>query len=176
MAKAALIPAYSIDPAMTPGFDGPVGYRKNEDVFIFSSEFKNWMYAYQDGRCGYCGVHLGPTWSGNRKAHVEHIVNRRQGGSDLPPNVMYSCNVCNHQKRDRHFSVLAERIQFRDTGLSGIISMDQARALVDAGISLGLKPIRPFHFSQMNWAHVPLAVQVDRQRMAEEFDLSPRRS
>lgn len=174
MVKAALIPVYPNDPAMTPGFDGPVGYRGKGDAFAFSEQFKDWMYLYQEGRCGYCGVYLGETWAGNRKAHVEHIVNRRQGGGDLPPNVMYSCSSCNHQKRDNHFSSLSERIQFRESGLVGIISLTQAHALIEAGINLGFKPPRPFHFSKMNWAHVTSVVEVDRQRMSEEFALSQR--
>lgn len=171
MIKAALIPVYPTDPAMTPGFDGPVGYKKKDDAFTFSERFKDWMFVYQDGRCGYCGVFLGETWVGNRKAHVEHIVNRSQGGSDLPPNVLYSCSSCNNQKRDHHYSVLIERIQFRESGLAGIISLAQARSLIDAGIDLGFKPPRPFHFSTMNWSHVRPVVEVDRNRMAEEFSL-----
>lgn len=171
MIKAALIPVYSTDPEMVPGFDGPVGYRNKHDDFSFSERFKDWMFIYQGGRCGYCGTNLGETWVGNRKAHVEHIVNRRQGGGDLPPNVMYACGPCNHQKRDHHFSVLVERIQLRESGLREIITMAQANKLLEAGIDLGFKPSRPFHFSKMNWAHVQPAVHVDRQRMAEEFSL-----
>jgi len=176
MVKAALIPVYPTDLAMTPGFDGPVGYKGKDDIFSFSERFKDWMFIYQDGRCGYCGVSLGDTWAGNRKAHIEHIVCRRQGGGDLPPNVMYACNTCNNQKRDLHFSVLAERIQFRESRVANLITIKQAHGLIAAGIDLGFKPIKPFYFSMMNWKHVSSAVEVDRQRMAEEFSLERRRA
>lgn len=172
MVKAALIPTYAKDPSVLPGFDGPVGYRRKDGMFTFSDMFKDWMFLYQDGRCGYCGVVLGDTWFGNRKAHVEHIVCRAHGGDDLPPNVMYACSTCNNQKRDLHFSVLAERIQFRESVAAGIITINQAHKLIAAGINLGFKPAKPFHFSKMNWKHVYAAVAVDRQRMAEEFNLS----
>lgn len=176
MAKKALNPVYSNSPEITPGFEGPVGYRADHDIFLFSNHFKDWLFAFQGGHCGYCGVHLGEGWKGNRKAHVEHVVSRRLGGSDLPPNIMFACSKCNMQKRDKHFSVLTEHIQLRDTGLGDIINIEQARKLVAVGVDIGLKPARPFHFSRMNWAHVQPAVEVDRQRMAEEFTLSQRRT
>lgn len=171
MEKKALIPVYSDSPEILPGFEGPVGYRGAKDLFVYSERFKEWMFEYQCGRCGYCGVNLGATWMGNRKAHVEHIVARRQGGSDLPPNVMYACSKCNMQKRDNHFSSLADRIQLSAANLDKVITVSQAKQLTAMGIDLGMKPINPFYFSRMNWAHVQPAVEVDRQRMAEEFEL-----
>lgn len=143
------------DQSVTPGFSGAVVISQGEIVAQFSDKFRDWMFAYQARQCGYCGDHMGNDWSGNPKAHIDHIKPRRAGGSDLPPNLIYACRECNIQKRNDHYSTLKLKIALRRAGVQGLITPNQAKQLIHAGL-LNVKPLELLHFETQEWLHIKM--------------------
>lgn len=149
------------DQSITPGFTGTVIRYFGQHSAVFTDEFRDWLFAYQDGRCGYCGDSLGDDWSGNKKAHVEHIKHRDGGGQDIPPNLMYACAECNVQKRQDHYSTMNLKIAMRRAGISGLITVRQAKTLIDMGL-LNVNPLERLFFEDTDWTHIhPLPAQED---------------
>ncbi len=134
-------------------FSGPVVRLVGFDTASFTDEFRDWLFSAQDGDCGYCGISLGETWSGNTNAHVEHIKPRRLGGADAPPNLMFSCKSCNSTKGNNHFRSLHLKWAVRNSELQGVISVDQAQKLIDLGV-LDIVVGTEFHFEIMGWTHM----------------------
>jgi 5-methylcytosine-specific restriction endonuclease McrA len=52
------------------------------------------VYSLYDGHCAYCGRKIEI-----EDMQVDHIVPKRQGGSDFFSNLNPSCRRCNHYKR-----------------------------------------------------------------------------
>ncbi len=143
----------SYDKSFTPGFDGKVLSAIGDSGAVYTPAFKDWMLRTQDYRCGYCGDFLGSDWRNNKHVSVEHIKNRRLGGSDMPPNIMFSCVYCNSQKNYKHYLRLKIAIQMRRFGITGVISQMQALKLMLKGV-LTFDLLSSFHFEDMNWPHV----------------------
>lgn len=143
---------YFDDQSIAPGFSGYVFKTSYDNATNFTHEFKSWLFNAQGGKCGYCGEDLGSTWQDNRAAHVEHIQRKRDGGSDLPPNIVYACGPCNHQKKDRHYSELLVRIPMRRAGIAGLLRLEITKTLIENGV-LSIKPLERFYFEECGWTH-----------------------
>lgn len=144
---------YDFDRRYTPGFEGDLIIHLNPVSPVFTEDFKDWMFSYQRGCCGYCGNSLGQTWRGNRNAHIEHVCNRRNGGCDTPPNLVYACRSCNIIKARYHYTVLKIKIPMRNAGISGFISHTKCMRLINMGL-MNIKPLDELHFEKEKWAHV----------------------
>ena len=52
------------------------------------------IYRIYDGRCAYCGERIK-----YKDMQVDHIIPKRNGGTDSSNNLRPSCRLCNHYKR-----------------------------------------------------------------------------
>ena len=137
----------------TPGFNGEVLKCVHGSSVAFNEDFKDWMFSLQEGLCGYCGESMGETWRENRNAQVVHVHNRRNGGEDLPPNLVYACRSCNMMKNRLHYSSLKLRIPMRRAGINGLISPSKCQKLIEMGL-ISITPLEKVFFEEKQWPHV----------------------
>lgn len=64
------------------------------------------LYGEQYGNCAGCGVHFE-----SRNLEVDHIISRRNGGTDHIENLQLLCGSCNRIKGDRGMEYLKTRLQ-----------------------------------------------------------------
>ena len=64
------------------------------------------LYGEQDGNCAGCGTHF-EAWN----LEVDHIISRRNGGTDHVENLQLLCGSCNRIKGDRGMEYLKTRLQ-----------------------------------------------------------------
>ena len=138
---------FEVDQDLVSGFEGVVAYKGEDGHPVITKEFRDWMMAEQEMRCGYCAEVLD-------KPTIDHIHPRRAGGGNSPPNLMMVCKACNSQKKDRHYSFMRFSLRLRDAGLSDVITVCQATTLIEMGADLKLADERPLHFEVAGWPHV----------------------
>lgn len=150
-------------------FKGVVVKSFDDFTASFTDEFRDWLFKSQDGACGYCGNYLGPYWSGNPNAHVEHIKPRRLGGIDSPPNLMYACRSCNTSKGNDHYTSLHVKWALKASKIGEVISAKTAERLINMG-ALKIDLTDSFHFERAGWAHIlPLPCPVEHSVLKAEF-------
>lgn len=79
-------------------------YKKSSERKPFSEDFKNQLFAKQNGECSICGKQLD-----YQKMHIDHIVPFKYVGDELDNNYQALCENCNHHKGakvDYYFRVL----------------------------------------------------------------------
>ena len=65
----------------------------------------SWDLIFQyRGCCAYCGVR-------NRRLTVDHVVPRRDGGTNDPKNILPACTVCNTRKADMSVEEFREALK-----------------------------------------------------------------
>lgn len=73
---------------------------------LFSTATRQYIALRADYRCEYCKK---PEIISNFSFHIEHIIGRQHGGSDLIDNLAYSCSYCNWKKGPNIGTVLTEQ-------------------------------------------------------------------
>ena len=69
------------------------------------AENKNWLYGQQGGFCNACATHFQP-----RHLTIDHIIARKEGGSDHISNLQLLCGSCNSIKGKRSHAWLMSRL------------------------------------------------------------------
>ncbi|WP_122032948.1 HNH endonuclease [Aliivibrio sp. EL58] len=60
----------------------------------------NIVFERDKNRCVYCGKDLLSDFESFMSAEEDHLIPKSKGGSDLPSNIVTSCNVCNRLKHN----------------------------------------------------------------------------
>lgn len=139
-------------------YSGRIGKISKQGLPVYSAYFKSWLWAQQAGRCGYCGDDLAPGLC----SRIDHVIPRSGGGSNLPPNVTYSCGACHAGKSNRGIADVRHMIRVRRSSCFGIISPKQVLQLEAVGINLNLAAATEFLCEKEGWAHVSIPVEVAR--------------
>lgn len=157
------------DRSLTPGFNGEILQNPKIAKPAYTSEFREWLYTAQSGLCAYCGEWMGDTWRYNARSNIEHIVSRKHGGSDYPPNLVYSCSTCNNQKNSKHQLRLKVTIPLRRLGINNLLKPINALTLIESGL-LNVRLLDEFLYEKMKWPHAPIYDQ-KYEKEGEEADI-----
>ena len=70
-----------------------------------TKEIRQAVYQKYNGHCAYCGKEIS-----YKDMQIDHFIPKAQGGVNNLPNLMPSCRICNHYKRDNSIEYFRECI------------------------------------------------------------------
>lgn len=77
---------------------------------------RSWLREHltaQDHRCAYCRRRVAADATGERRATIDHVVARKEGGADARANTVAACLGCNTRKGHGSFAELEVQPWFR---------------------------------------------------------------
>jgi len=69
------------------------------------------LYIGQSGKCKYCGCDIAELIKDEKPIHVDHIVSRKNGGTNQLDNLCLSCGWCNVVKNSKTLEQFMAYIQ-----------------------------------------------------------------
>lgn len=90
--------------------------RKRRKKWRSNPALKERLSERQNHRCCYCGERMTFTGNDERQATVEHVIERRLGGSDGMENLVSCCLTCNLHRNEMKVSAEAYFSYVRENG------------------------------------------------------------
>lgn len=116
--------------------DKPISARMRYDV-----------YRRDKYTCQYCGSNENQETQAPLLT-LDHIVAKIDGGIDHPSNLITCCRQCNSIKGTKPLEDFRFLMRLHASNIGGVITLNQAKELLNRGVNLGLIDTYTFHFEK----------------------------